>query len=191
MPDDDLPVLAFPSADAFDAWLREHHEDAPGVWVKVARKGSGVPTVTHAQALDSALCCGWIDGQRRSLDETFFLQRFVPRRPRGTWSKVNREHVARLRAEGRMLPAGEREVQRAQADGRWDAAYDAPSTATVPDDLRAALDASPAAAAAFAGLTAQERYGVLHGLMTARRVDTRARRIAQAVGRLERGEKLR
>ncbi len=187
---DDLPVLAFASAAELEAWLDEHHETAPGLWLKLAKKGSGIPTVTYAEAVDLALCVGWIDGQSKGIDETWFRQRLTPRRPRSVWSKVNREKVARLEADGRMRPAGRREVERAKADGRWDAAYDPPSTATVPDDLRAALDASPTAAAAWDALNAANRYAMLNRVQTAKRAETRARRIAQFVGMLERGEKL-
>ncbi len=186
---DDLPVLAFATAAEWEAWLREHGASSPGVWVRMAKKGSGMASVTRDEAGDGALCHGWIDGQARSRDESTYLQRFTPRRPRSIWSKRNRERIAELEAEGRMAEAGRREVERAKADGRWEAAYDAPSTATVPDDLRAALDAEPAAAQAFAGLDARNRYAVLHRVMTARRPETRARRIAGFVAMLARGER--
>ncbi len=186
---DDLPVLPFASAEAWEAWLREHGAESPGVWMRLARKGSGIPSVTRDEAVDAALCHGWIDGQSRGGDDTTYLQRFTPRRARSIWSKRNRQRVAELEAEGRMAEAGRREVERAKADGRWEAAYDPPSTAEVPDDLRAALDAEPAAAEAFAGLGAQSRYVVLHRLMTAKRADTRERRIAQFVAMLARGER--
>ncbi len=186
---DDLPVLAFATPAEWEAWLREHGASSPGVWVRMAKKGSGAASVTRDEAVDGALCHGWIDGQARSLDETTYLQRFTPRRARSIWSKRNRERVAELEAAGRMTDAGRREVERARADGRWDAANDAPSTATVPDDLRAALDAQPAAADAFAGLDGRNRYAVLHRVQTAVRPETRARRIAQLVAMLARGER--
>jgi uncharacterized protein YdeI (YjbR/CyaY-like superfamily) len=184
------PIVAFATPAAWETYLAEHHGDAAGVWLQIAKKGAGVPSVTYAEALDAALCWGWIDGQRRGHDERSYLQRFSPRRARSLWSKRNREHVARLRAAGRMRPPGEAEIERAQADGRWEAAYDPPSTAAVPDDLQAALDASPAAAASFATLNSANRYAILWRLQTAKRPETRARRVAQFVAMLERGEKL-
>jgi uncharacterized protein YdeI (YjbR/CyaY-like superfamily) len=186
----DYPELAFPSPDEWDAWLREQHAQADGVWLRIAKKGSGIPSITYAGALDVALCYGWIDGQAKGIDETWYVQKFTPRRARSLWSKRNREKVAALTEAGRMLPAGLREVERAKADGRWDAAYDGPAAATVPDDLQSALDANPAAAEAFAGVNGQNRYAILHRLQTARRPETRARRIAQFVEMLARGETL-
>jgi uncharacterized protein YdeI (YjbR/CyaY-like superfamily) len=186
----DYPELAFESAEAFEAWLRERHADEAGVWIRFAKKGSGIPSVTYAEALDAALCYGWIDGQARSVDESWYLQKFTPRRARSIWSKRNRDKVAALIESGRMQPAGLAEIERAKADGRWDAAYDGPAAATVPDDLQAALDASPAAAEAFAGLNGQNRYAILHRVQTAVKPETRARRIAQFVDMLARGEKL-
>jgi uncharacterized protein YdeI (YjbR/CyaY-like superfamily) len=186
----DLEVRPFESAAAWEEWLREHHETVPGVWIKFAKKASGVPTVTYLEALHVALRFGWIDGQVRSLDDTFYLQRFTPRRARSIWSKRNRVFATALIEDGRMEPAGLREVERAKADGRWDAAYDAPSTATVPDDLQAALDADPAAAAFFAELNSQNRYAILHRVQTAKKPETRARRIATFVAMLAAGEKL-
>jgi uncharacterized protein YdeI (YjbR/CyaY-like superfamily) len=186
----DLPTLAFATAAEWEAWLREHHDSAPGVWIKFARKGSGVASVTYMEALHAALCFGWIDGQARGGDAAFYSQRFTPRRARSIWSKRNREFATALISSGRMQPAGLREVERAKADGRWDAAYDAPSTATVPDDLRAALDAAPAAAAFFETLNAQNRYAILHRIQTAKRAETRARRIETFVAMLARRERL-
>jgi uncharacterized protein YdeI (YjbR/CyaY-like superfamily) len=183
-----LETRSFGSAAEWEAWLRANHASAPGVWLRFARKGSGVASVTYMEALQEALRFGWIDGQTRSVDEAWYEQRFTPRRARSIWSKRNRGFAEALIEAGRMEPAGLREVERARADGRWDAAYDAPSTATVPDDLRAALDASPEAAAFFATLKGQNRYGILHRIQTARRPETRARRIEQFVAMLERGE---
>jgi uncharacterized protein YdeI (YjbR/CyaY-like superfamily) len=182
--------IAFQSGEAWEAWLAEHHDQADGIWVKLAKKGTSVPSVTYDQALDAALCYGWIDGQSRRLDETWYLQRFTPRRARSMWSKRNREKVAALIEAGRMQPAGLREIERAKADGRWDAAYDGPATATVPDDLQAALDANRPAAEFFAGLDKQNRYAILHRVQTAVKPETRARRIAKLVEQLARGEKL-
>ena len=136
----DLPIVPFASRDAWAAWLDEHHATSDGVWLKIAKKGSGIETVSYAEALDAALCYGWIDGQKASLDERHWLQRFTPRRPRSKWSKVNRQKATELIEKGEMRPAGLREVERAEADGRWEAAYDAQSTATVPDDMRRELE---------------------------------------------------
>jgi uncharacterized protein YdeI (YjbR/CyaY-like superfamily) len=185
-----LDTLAFASVSEWEAWLRANHDSAPGVWIRFARKGSGVASVTYMEALQEALRFGWIDGQARSVDESWYEQRFTPRRARSIWSKRNRGFAEALIEAGRMEPAGLREVERAKADGRWDAAYDAPSTATVPDDLRAALDAAPEAAAFFATLNAQNRYSILHRIQTAKRAETRARRIETFVAMLARGETL-
>jgi uncharacterized protein YdeI (YjbR/CyaY-like superfamily) len=187
---DELETRAFASAEEWEAWLREHHDSTRGVWIKFARKGSGIPTVTYMEALHAALCFGWIDGQARGGDDSFYLQRFTPRRARSIWSKRNRDFVTALIESGRMQPAGLREVERAKADGRWDAAYDAPSTAAVPDDLQAALDANPAAAELFAGLKSRNRYAILHRVQAAKKPETRARRIEQFVAMLARGETL-
>jgi uncharacterized protein YdeI (YjbR/CyaY-like superfamily) len=188
---DEPEVLPFATAEAWEEWLRANHDTRPGgVWIKFARKASGIPTVTYMEALHAALCYGWIDGQARSFDERFYLQRFTPRRARSIWSKRNVAFATALIESGRMQPAGLREIERAKADGRWDAAYDGPSAATVPDDLQAALDANPAAAEFFAGLSGQNRYAILHRVQTARKPETRARRIETFVAMLERGETL-
>jgi uncharacterized protein YdeI (YjbR/CyaY-like superfamily) len=137
------PVLPFASAGAWEAWLEENHGSSDGLWLKIAKKDAGIETVTHTEALDVALCYGWIDGQRARFDEEYFLQRFTPRRARSRWSKVNREKVAKLTEAGRMQAAGLRGVELARADGRWGAAYDSPSTATVPEDLKRKLTRTP------------------------------------------------
>jgi len=188
---DDPEVLPFATADDWEMWLREHHGTVTeGVWIKFARKASGIPTVTYREALQVALRFGWIDGQARGQDESWYLQRFTPRRARSIWSKRNRDFATALIEAGEMEPAGLREVERAKADGRWDAAYDAPSTATVPDDLQAALDANPAATEFFAGLDRQNRYAILHRVQTAKRPETRARRIEKFVAMLAAGERI-
>jgi uncharacterized protein YdeI (YjbR/CyaY-like superfamily) len=187
MSDERLP---FASQDEWRAWLAEHHADSDGVWIAFARKASGIPTVTYAEAVEVALTYGWIDGQARSIDETRYGQRFTPRRARSRWSKINRAKVEKLIAAGKMQPAGLAEVERAKADGRWDAAYDSPTTATVPDDLRGALDANPAAAKLFDELDGSNRYAILHRIQEATRPETRARRIARFVEMLARGETL-
>lgn len=156
----------------------------------MAKKDSGITSVNHAEALEVALCYGWIDGQRKAEDSKYFLQRFTPRTPRSTWSKINRDKALKLIEEGRMQPAGLAEVDRARADGRWDAAYDAQSVATVPPDLQAALNAKPKAAAFFAKLDSRNRYAVLFRTQGAKKPETRARRIAQFVEMLAKGEKI-
>jgi uncharacterized protein YdeI (YjbR/CyaY-like superfamily) len=179
----------FGSVDEFAAWLDANHSTAADVWVALPKKGTPVESVTRAEALDVALCYGWIDARANSamMPDGWWAQRFCPRRPRSTWSKVNVAKVAELIAAGRMRPAGLAQIEAAKADGRWDAAYEPASTATAPADLRAALDAVPAAAAAFAGLRAADRYQILLTLQTIKRADTRARRIARYVGQLAGG----
>jgi len=176
----------FGSVGEFSAWLSANHATAAEVWVALPKKGTAVASVTRAEALDVALCFGWIDGKTISstMPEGWWAQRFTPRRPRSTWSKVNRVKVAELIAAGRMHAAGLAEIEAAKADGRWDAAYDSPRTAEVPADLRAALAAVPAAAAAFAALNGSERYLILLTLQKLKRAETRERRIARYVGEL-------
>jgi uncharacterized protein YdeI (YjbR/CyaY-like superfamily) len=187
---DGLPIVTFPSREAWAAWLDEHHTDSAGVWLAVPKKGAGEVGVSYAEALEVALCYGWIDGQKGKLDERFWLQRFAPRRPRSIWSRVNRDKALALIARGEMKPAGLREVERAQADGRWQAAYEPPSTMTVPDDLQAALATNPAAADFFAALDRTNRYAILHRIQTAKKPETRSRRIETFVAMLAEGKKL-
>jgi uncharacterized protein YdeI (YjbR/CyaY-like superfamily) len=182
--------LEFGSRAEWEAWLEEHQDEPDGAWLRIAKKGTGVATVTHADALEAAICFGWIDAQRRGLDETYFLQRFVPRRPRSRWSKINRAKAEELIAAGLMRPAGLREVERARADGRWEAAYEGAASASVPPDLRRALDADPAAAAEFDRLDAQNRYAILYRVQEAKRPETRARRIEKFVAMLRAGERI-
>ena len=177
-------------AGAWEAWLEANAGSSPGVWLAIPKKGSGRSSPSYAEALDIALCFGWIDGQKAPLDEACFLQRFTPRGSRSIWSERNREHVARLTAAGRMRPPGLAEVERAKADGRWDAAYPGQASARVPDDLRAALDAEPAAAALFAELDATNRYAILFRIGNVKRAETRARKIDEYVAMLARGETL-
>jgi len=185
-----LPVLAFADRDAWWTYLAEQPDGTRGIWLKIARKGSGIESIDHPQALEAALCFGWIDGQRASFDERWFLQRFSPRAARSRWSKLNRASAERLIADGAMQPAGLREVERARADGRWDAAYDAQSVAQVPDDLARELDARPKARAFFESLDSRNRYAVLYRIQDAKRPETRARRIAKFVAMLEAGDKI-
>lgn len=189
-PKDPAAPRRFASQRAFETWLRTHHATSDGLWLQIAKAGAAQPSVSYAQALESALCFGWIDGQKKGLDAQHWLQRFTPRRARSIWSKVNRAKALALIEQGRMQPAGLREVERAQADGRWDDAYDSARTSTVPADLQAALDAEPKARAFFDGLDAANRYAVLWRVQTAKKAETRARRIAQFAAMLARGEKL-
>jgi uncharacterized protein YdeI (YjbR/CyaY-like superfamily) len=187
---DGLPVLELADREAWAAWLDAEHASSPGVWLRIAKAGAGARSVSYADGLDVALCHGWIDGQKRPLDDRFWLQRFTPRKGRSRWSKRNRARAEELIATGEMAPAGLAEVERARADGRWEAAYDSPATATVPPDLRAALDAEPAAAAFFAGLDGANRYAILYRVQEARRPETRARRIATFVAMLAEGRRI-
>jgi uncharacterized protein YdeI (YjbR/CyaY-like superfamily) len=187
---EDYPLKEFKTARSFETWLSKNHAKAPGIRVKFAKKSSGLKSITFAEALDIALCYGWIDGQGKGLDDQWYSQRFTPRRARSTWSKINRENVARLIEEGRMQPAGQAEIARAKADGRWDAAYDPPSKATVPDDLAKALKKKPKAARFFETLNSQNRYAILHRIQTAKKPETRAKRIDQFVEMLNKGEKI-
>ncbi|HET7042358.1 MAG TPA: YdeI/OmpD-associated family protein, partial [Gemmatimonadales bacterium] len=182
------PILLFPDRAAFRAWLGAHHDAHPGLWLRIAKAASPLRSVTHAEALDVALCFGWIDGQVRRHDADSFLQRFIPRQKRSVWSKRNRDHVARLIAAGEMHPAGLAAVAAAKQDGRWDRAYDSPATATVPADLQAALDRHPKARDFFGTLTSANRYAILYRIQTAVKPETRARRIADLVAMLARRE---
>ncbi|MEV8596933.1 YdeI/OmpD-associated family protein [Streptomyces sp. NPDC052012] len=185
------PVLSFPTQDDWEKWLEEHHADASGIWVKIPRKDSGLPGIDYATALESALCYGWIDGHKKKLDESHWVQRFTPRRPRSKWSRINVQKATALIEAGRMRPAGLREVERAKADGRWESAYASQSTATVPDDLRAALDAAPQSARDFfAALDSRNRYAILYRVQDAKRPQTRAARIEKFVAMLTSGEKI-
>jgi uncharacterized protein YdeI (YjbR/CyaY-like superfamily) len=186
----ELPIIPFASRDAWGAWLEENHATSDGLWLKFAKKSSGIETVSFAEALDVALCYGWIDSQAGAFDERYWLQRFTPRRPRSKWSKRNRARATKLIEEGRMKPAGLREVERARADGRWEAAYDAQSTATVPEDFRRELEKNEEAREFFATLNSQNRYAILHRIQDARRPETRARRIEKYVAMLRDQKKL-
>lgn len=186
----DAPIIAFTSQDAWRDWLDAHQDDQNGVWLKIARNGSGVASVTRDEALDVALCYGWIDGQARSLDDTYWLQRYTPRRPRSKWSQINTRKVEALIAAGKMQPAGYREIERAKADGRWDAAYAPVSEATVPEDLQRALDENDAAKEFFATLDSRNRYAILFRVQDAKRPATREKRIAEFVTMLSEQRKI-
>lgn len=186
----DLPVDEFASAKAWERWLRANHATAPGLWLKIAKKGTGVTTVEFVDAIEVALCYGWIDGLRHAHDDTYFRQRFTPRKPRSKWSMINRDRVEALTAAGRMRPAGQAEVDAAKADGRWDAAYAGSRTIEVPDDLTRALRRNAKARRAFEGLDSTNRYAILFRIHDAKRPETRARRIEQFVTMLAEGRKL-
>ena len=185
-----LPVLGFATSTQFEAWLAAQPAGSPGLWLKLAKKGSGIPCLGKPAAIEAALRHGWIDGQLQPLDAQAWLVRFTPRKPRSNWSAVNRATALRLIDARRMAPAGLAQVQAAQADGRWDAAYAPASQASVPADLQQALDADPAARAFFATLTGANRYAVLYRVQDAKTPATRQKRIAQFVAMLARGEVL-
>lgn len=185
-----LPIVELPDQAAWEEWLERHHTEQPGAWLKFAKKGTGVTTVNYAQAVEGALCFGWIDGQAARLDDTYYLQRFTPRTARSKWSQINREKATALIEQGRMRPAGLAQVKAAQADGRWEAAYASPAAATVPDDFQRALDAHPQAAAFFATLSGSRRYSFLYRLHQVKRPENRARRIEQYIELLSQGRAL-
>jgi uncharacterized protein YdeI (YjbR/CyaY-like superfamily) len=187
---EELPVHLFSAPAELEAWLEENHGSSQGVWLKIAKKGADEPSVTYAEALELALCFGWIDSQKRGFDDRYFLQRFTPRRPRGRWSKINREKAERLIGSGAMRPAGMAEVEAAKADGRWEAAYEGQGTAKVPSDLQRELDANSAAAEFFAELDSANRYAIVYRLEEAKKPETRERRLRKFVSMLERGEKI-
>jgi uncharacterized protein YdeI (YjbR/CyaY-like superfamily) len=184
----DVSPTLFKSAKAFETWLMKNHATSHGLWLKIAKRGANEPSVTYVEAVEIALCWGWIDGQKKGLDDQHFLQRFTPRRARSIWSKINVDKVAALIEAGRMQPAGQVQIDAAKADGRWAQAYDGARTATVPEDLQAALDANPQAKAFFATINASNRYAVTWRVQTAVKPEPRARRIAQLVDMLARGE---
>jgi uncharacterized protein YdeI (YjbR/CyaY-like superfamily) len=186
---DDLPILHFASRQELEDWL-EANAEGDGLWLKIAKKDSGIESVNYAEALELALCFGWIDSQKRGFDEDFFLQRFTPRRPRGKWSRINREKVEGLIAAGAMRPGGMAEVEAAKADGRWDAAYAGQRTAKIPADLQRELDRSKEAAEFFAELDSANRYAILYRLDDAKKPETRERRLRKFIAMLERGEKI-
>ncbi len=189
-PKAELPVQAFATAAAFERWLRANHETSPGIWLRLIKQASSQPGVSYAEALDIALSFGWIDGQLKSHDAESWLRKFVPRGARSIWSKINRAKALALIAAERMQPAGLAQVERAKKDGRWQAAYDSPSNAEPPADFAAALAQSPRAAAFFATLSGANRYAVLFRVQAPKKPETRARKIRDLVGMLERGQKI-
>jgi uncharacterized protein YdeI (YjbR/CyaY-like superfamily) len=186
----DPPMLSFERQKDWAVWLDKNHATSSGVWLKLAKKASGVQSVTYDEALEVALCYGWIDGQKKSYDETSWLQKFTPRGPKSIWSKINTDKARQLIEIGKMKPAGLKAVESARQDGRWDAAYASPSKAVVPDDLQAELDRNAKARAFFATLDSRNRYAILHRIHTAKKAETRAKRIEQFVRMLEKKEKI-
>lgn len=182
-------MMAFPTQAKFRAWLDKNHAKAPEIWVKLAKKGSGIKTVNYQEAVEVALCYGWIDGLARRLDEDFYGQRFTPRRTKSKWSKINCTKVEQLIKDGKMKQAGLAEIERAKADGRWDAAYDSRSTMAVPDDFRRELEKKPRARKFFEALNKSSRYAVLYQIHDAKRPETRARRIAKFIEMFDEGQK--
>lgn len=188
---DDLPIHLFADRAEMEAWMEENHASSVnGVWLKLAKKGAREPSVTYDEAVELSLCFGWIDSQVRRFDDQHYLQRFTPRRPRGRWSKINREKAEALIAAGKLRPSGLAEVEAAKADGRWEAAYEGQRTAKVPADLQRELDANQAAAEFFASLDSANRYAIVYRLEDAKKPETRERRLRKFVAMLERGEKI-
>ncbi len=186
----DLPIIVFDSQDTWTQWLEENHTESQGLWLKIAKKESGHSSVSYAEALNVALCFGWIDGQKGKFDDAYWLQKFTPRRAKSIWSQVNREKVDGLIAEGKMREAGLKEIERAKADGRWEAAYAPQSKITIPDEFQAALDQNPTAQTFFNGLNSANRYAILFQITTAKKAETRQRRIEKLITMLNAQEKL-
>ena len=183
-------IRGFKTRKDFAAWLEKNHKTSPALWVRIAKKNSGVSSITYGEGVEVALCYGWIDAQKLPEDETAWLQRFMPRRPRSIWSKVNREKVLALIASGEMKPTGLEEIERARKDGRWEAAYDSPSAAAVPADFEKELDRHPKAKAFYKTLTRANSYAILWRLQTAKKAETRAKRMRSFIEMLEKGETL-
>ena len=186
----ELPTLPFASQSKWADWLTKNHDKSNGLWLKIAKKDSGIATVTYAEALDIALCYGWIDGQRNGFDDKYFLQKYTPRRPKSIWSKINVEKVERLIKSGQMKPAGLKAIEAAKADGRWANAYDGQKNMSVPEDFQKALDKNKKAKTFFATLNRVNRYAILFRIHNAKKVETRERRIKQFVEMLEKNEKI-
>jgi len=185
-----MPVKLFKSPEDWTRWLDKNHAKSAGVWMQIAKNTGDLRSVSYAEALEVALCYGWIDGQKQSRDESSWLQKFTPRGPRSIWSKINKAKAEKLIKSGQMKPAGFTAIERAKKAGQWEAAYDSHSTATVPPDFQAALDNNPKARAFFATLDSNNRYAMLFRLQTAKKAETRARRIEQFIGMLEKHEKI-
>jgi uncharacterized protein YdeI (YjbR/CyaY-like superfamily) len=188
--DKDPPILLFEHQQAWEEWLLQNHREATGVWLRLAKKGSGIRSLTHAEALESALCYGWIDAQKKPESAGAWLERFTPRGKRSIWSKINRQKATALIECGRMRDSGLKEVLRAKKDGRWEQAYDSPRNATVPEDFQAALDKSAKAKAFFATLESRNRYAILFRIQTVKKAETRTRKISEFIAMLEKQEKI-
>lgn len=186
----ELPIIVFATQQDWEAWLAEHYADPTGVWLKISKKAIETQSVSYAEALEGALCYGWIDGQKAAFDERYWLQKFTPRRPKSIWSQINRDKASALIEAGRMQLSGLRQVELAQADGRWDAAYASQSGATVPEDLQEALDKNPLARDFFLTLDSVNRYAIIFRVQTAKKAETRAAKIQKFVEMLAKGEKL-
>ena len=186
----ELLILGFATQQDWEVWLAEHYADLTGIWLKIAKKATGTQSISYAEALEGALCYGWIDGQKAAFDEQYWLQKFTPRRPKSVWSQINRDKANALIEAGRMQPSGLRQVELARADGRWDAAYAGQSGATVPDDLQEALDKNPLARDFFLTLNSVNRYAIIFRVQTAKKAETRAAKIQKFVEMLAKGEKI-
>jgi len=186
----DLPILPFTNKKKWMDWLAKHHDKSTGVWLKIAKKDSGIASVTYDEALEFALCYGWIDGQKKGFDDKYWLQKFTPRGPKSIWSKINTEKAERLIASGEMKPAGLTAIEAAKKDGRWDAAYSSQKNISIPDDFQAAMNKNKKAKAFFATLNSVNRYAILFRIVTAKKEETRTKRINQFVEMLERNEKI-
>jgi len=187
---DNLPIIAFETQPDWEAWLEEHHTNTKGIWLKLAKKDTGIASVSYTEALEGALCYGWIDGQKASFDEQYWLQKFTPRSPKSIWSKVNCGKATVLMAEGRMQPAGMQQVELAKADGRWEAAYESQSKITVPADFQSALDKNQQARDFFNTLNSVNRYAILFRIQTAKKPETRSARIQKFIEMLTNKQKL-
>ena len=190
MPSTTIPIMSFESKKKWTDWLAKQYDKSTGVWVKLAKKGTGIPSVTYDEALDVALCYGWIDGQKGSFDDQYWLQKFTPRGTKSTWSKINTEKAEKLIARGEMKPAGLKAIELAKQDGRWDAAYESQKNISIPVDFQAELNKNKKAKAFFATLNSVNRYAILLRIQTAKKAETRTRRIQQFVEMLEREEKI-
>jgi uncharacterized protein YdeI (YjbR/CyaY-like superfamily) len=187
---DNLEVMSFETQQDLEAWLKEHHTDTKGIWLKIAKKEARTPSVSYSEALESAICYGWIDGQKASFDDRYWLQKFTPRTARSIWSKVNCDKATALITEGRMQPAGLRQVERAKSDGRWDKAYDSQSKITIPDDFQRELDNNPKAREFFKTLNSVNRYAILFRIQTAKKPETRSARIKKFIEMLSQHQKI-
>jgi len=187
---DTLPTISFETQQDWEAWLKEHHTDTKGLWLKIAKKGTGIPSVDYAQALESALCYGWIDGQKASCDDKYWLQKFTPRSPKSMWSKVNCDKATALIATGRIQPAGLQQVELSRADGRWDLGYESQSKITVPDDFQRELDNNQQAKEFFSTLNSVNRYAILRRIQISKKPETRTARIEKFIDMLSKHQKL-